>query len=165
MLAACRVIGFHVWSEIVLKKPCFKCRGSVPCRVTRVQISAVSAVSVSTVSAVSAVSGSACWPPCHASRVRVNRVTACRVAACRADFVCVSSVIVLRMQCVKCRALFHAVPPVFRFQPCQPCPCQPCQPWQACLCQRVGLCVVSAVSVSAVSRFIPCRVCVNCPAR
>ena len=165
MLAACRVIGFHVWSEIVLKKQCFKCRGSVPCRVTRVQISAVSAVSVSNVSAASAVSGSACWPPCHASRVRVNRVTAYRVAACRVDFVCVSSGIVLKIQFVKCWVLFHAVSPVSRFQPCQPCPCQPCQPYHPCPVERVGLCAVSAVSVSAVSWFIPCRVRVNCAAR
>ena len=143
----------------------FQVQGSVPCRVARVQISAASAVSASTVSVVSAVSGSACRPLCRVSRVRVKGVTVDRAAACRVDFVRGSSEIVLKIQCFKCRVLFHAVSPVSRFQSCQPCLCQTCQPCQPCLCQRVGLRAVSAVSVAAVSRFVPCRVRVNRAAR
>ena len=132
---------------------------SVPCHPCP-DFSRVSRVSVDRVSCVSrvwfSVLASVPCQPCRCQPPGGYRLTAYRVSAYLADFVCGSSYIVLKMQCVKCMVLFHAVSPVSRFQACQACPRQPCQPWQACLCQCVGLCAMSVVSVSAVSRFIPC---------
>ena len=140
----------------------FPVQGPVPCRVSRVYISAVSAVSVSTMSAVSAVSGSACRSPAP-----------CQLCLCQPCdslqggrlYGRLCSEIVLKIQYFQWRVLFHAVSPMSSFQPCQPCPCQLCQPRRPCLCQRVGLRAVSAMSVSAVSGFILCRVRVDRAAR
>ena len=168
------------FAEVVLKKPCFQCRGSVPCRVARVHISAVSTVSCQfriTLPSVSAV-----WV--RTQKAKPIAVSSSHDPKLRASNTG-STVSISSLGPRQSWAVALSVPQADGVRrdltaPSRPdtilakCfaqnenPCSACQPpcrVSRIRVQRVGLRAVSAVSVFSVSASVPCQPCPCQPCR